>query len=87
MECVRLSRFQALSLSLSLSLSFVMSSAPAKKSAGMPDVRPKIHRPTTNPIKSRLKSVLGVRSSCVERNNFQQLDKALLHILTLEFQQ
>ena len=24
---------------------FVMSSAPAKKSAGMPDVRPKIHRP------------------------------------------
>ena len=34
----------------------------------MPDVRPKIHRPTTSPIKSRLKSVLGVRSSYVECN-------------------
>ena len=39
----------------------------------MPDVRPKIHRPTTNPIKFRLKSVLGVRSSYIERNNLRSL--------------
>ena len=33
-------------------------------------MRPKIHPPTQRcPIKSRLKSVLGVRSSYVERNN------------------
>ena len=32
-------------------------------------VRPKIHRPTTSPIKSRLKFVLGVCSSNIECNN------------------
>ena len=33
----------------------------------MPDVRPKIHPPNVVPLlKSRLKSVLGVRSSYVE---------------------
>ena len=59
----------------SLSLSFVMSSVPAKKSSGMPDVRPKIHRPTTSPIKSPVKSVLGVRSFYVERKNEKCIKK------------
>ena len=48
---------------------FVMATAPAKKSAG--DARCASQDPSTQrcPIKSRLKSVLGVRSSNVERNN------------------
>ena len=49
----------------------MMSSAPAKKSAG--DARyasqdPFIHSLIDCPIQSRLQSVLGVRSSYVERN-------------------
>ena len=59
-------------LSILGSLSFVMSSAPAKKSAG--DARhasqdPSIRGNQRCPIESRLQSVLGVRSSYVERNN------------------
>ena len=56
-------------ISIPGSLSFVTSSAPAI-CAGCQMLRPKIHRPTTSPIKSRLKSVLEVRSSYVERNKY-----------------
>ena len=52
----------------------------------MPDVRPKIHRPTTSPIKSRLKSVLDVRSSYVERNKLPGLGeiRADWHLKTIK---
>ena len=61
-----------LSIYLSISL-FCDVICPCKKNLqGMPDVRPKIHTPTTSPIKSWLKSVLGVRSSYVERNNYPE---------------
>ena len=46
----------------------MMSSGPAK-SAGMLDTRPKIHSVDQRcPIRSRLQSILGVRSYYVEHN-------------------
>ena len=44
----------------------MMSSAPAKRSAG--DATPKFHSFVYYSIKSRLQSILGVRSFFVERN-------------------
>ena len=52
-------------ISIPGSLSFVMSSAPAKTSAG--DAR-YASQDQRCPIQSRLQSVLGVRFSYVERN-------------------
>ena len=48
---------------------FVMSSAPAKKSAGIPDVRPKIHWPIHDKShKISTQKRIRKRSSYVERN-------------------
>ena len=58
-------------ISIPGSLSLVMSSAPAKTSAGdARSIHPSIHGNQRCPIQTRLQSVLGVvRSSYVERNN------------------
>ena len=55
--------------SLSFAKLVMMSSAPAKSAGDATDTRPKIHLFNQRcPIYSRLQSVLGVRSFCVEHN-------------------